>query len=97
VGDDLFAAVADQRSAVDWRTEPDRGWSEYALPAEWRANCHEIPRRLDLRFGGIDLLVDEKGEHWFIELNPNGEWGWLERQARLPVAAAIFRDLSGGS
>jgi D-alanine-D-alanine ligase-like ATP-grasp enzyme len=51
-------------------------------------------RRLGLRFGGIDLLVDADGRHWFCELNPNGEWGWLQA-AGLPIADAVALELAG--
>lgn len=31
-----------------------------------------------LPFSSMDLLVDEFGKEYFIDLNPNGQWLWLE-------------------
>ena len=45
--------------------------------------------RLDLKFGAVDFRVTPEGEHVFLEVNPAGEWGMLERDAGLPIAAAL--------
>jgi hypothetical protein len=33
----------------------------------------------------------------FLEVNPAGEWGWLERDLDLPIADAIARALVDGA
>ena len=50
---------------------------------------HEATQRIRLN---IDLAVVD-GRTWFIEINPTGEWGWLDTEAR-PIAAAIAEMLS---
>lgn len=95
VGDATFAAVTDDASAdePDWRLADDTTWTPYELPDSARERCRALVARLGLRFGGIDLLVDGDGRHWFCELNPNGEWGWLERTG-LPIAEALASELA---
>jgi glutathione synthase/RimK-type ligase-like ATP-grasp enzyme len=93
VGSAVFAAVRGDRDsaegeALDWRLEPQREWMPYELPSSVEACCARLVRAFGLRFGGIDLAVDEEERHWFLELNPNGEWGWLQR-AGLPIAEAL--------
>ena len=34
---------------------------------------------LGLRFGAIDFIRTPEGEHVFLEVNPSGEWGMLEK------------------
>ncbi|MFJ5225406.1 ATP-grasp ribosomal peptide maturase [Streptomyces sp. NPDC088400] len=42
--------------------------------------------------GSFDLSVDQAGDYWWLELNPNGQWGWLEEKTGLKMSAA-FADL----
>jgi len=95
VGDATFAAVTDDASAQepDWRLADNTTWTPYDLPDSVHERCVTLVRRLGLRFAGIDLLVDPDHRHWFCELNPNGEWGWLER-AGLPIADALASELA---
>jgi hypothetical protein len=95
IGNSAFAAVTDcvEASGPDWRLSDDPRWEIYDLPQRERELCAQLVARLGLRFAGIDLLVDKQGRHWFCELNPNGEWGWLQA-AGLPIADAISAELT---
>lgn len=93
VGDAAFAAVravslADPDQPIDWRRAQDQPWSVYTLPNEIARACCALVKRFRLRFSGIDLALDAEDHLWFLELNPNGEWGWLQR-AGLPIAEAL--------
>lgn len=77
---------------VDWRLAPEQPWSPYQLPPDVADACRALVSDLGLLFSGIDFARDDAGEHWFLELNPNGEWGWLQR-AGLPIAAALAQTL----
>jgi D-alanine-D-alanine ligase-like ATP-grasp enzyme len=45
--------------------------------------------RLGLAYGALDFIVDPD-EHWhFLEVNPNGQWGWIELATDLPIAHTI--------
>ena len=35
-------------------------------------------KALKLKFGRFDFLIDKKNELWFLEVNSNGEWAWLD-------------------
>jgi glutathione synthase/RimK-type ligase-like ATP-grasp enzyme len=81
-------SVNDPEQPIDWRRARDQPWSAYPLPDEIARACCALVKRLRLRFSGIDLVLDGEGQFWFLELNPNGEWGWLQR-AGLPIAEAL--------
>jgi hypothetical protein len=51
---------------------------------------------LGLVSGSFDLAVDRDGEHHWLELNPNGQWGWLEEKTGLEMSAAFADLLAGG-
>ena len=55
--------------------------------------CRKLVSSLSLRFGAIDFVLDQDGQLWFLELNPNGEWGWLQRVG-LPIAQALADTLT---
>lgn len=97
VGSQVFAAirVAESENAarpdvvpLDWRRGSDQPWVSHVLPDKLGLRCAELVASLDLHFGAIDLLLDPSGRYWFCEINPNGEWGWLQRSG-LPIAEAL--------
>lgn len=99
VGQSVFtASISSQghdETRVDWRrgSNPDLPHAVHRLPAELEKRCVEFVRRLDLRFGAIDLVLDEAGAYWFLEINPNGQWAWIENRTQLPIASAIVDEL----
>jgi len=92
VGDRVFAAVRSDKGedppTIDWRVAGQGEWAPYSLRDGDAKRCRKLVEALGLLFGGIDIAVDERGNHWFLEINPNGEWGWLQR-AGLPIAEAL--------
>lgn len=93
VEDNVLAAAPVERDGptapLDWRLQPDRRWGPYALSDEQQKLCRVLVSTLGLRFGGIDLAIDASGTAWFLEINPNGEWGWLQQQAQLPIVQRL--------
>jgi glutathione synthase/RimK-type ligase-like ATP-grasp enzyme len=83
-------------SEDDWR-KPTRAdaspWRADRLPDDVAARLDALMRALQLRFGVADILVARDGSHVFLELNPVGEWGMLERDLDLPIADAIAEEL----
>lgn len=102
VGDRLFCVAigsqAHDETQVDWRrgVRPDLLHQVTTLPAEVTEGCLALTRDLGLRFGAIDLVRTPEGEHWFLEINPNGQWAWIEQRTGLPIAAAIVDELAKG-
>lgn len=99
VGSRVFAVAihsqAHDETEVDWRrgARVDLAHEVTSLPSDVEALCIALVRRLGLRYGAIDLVRDTEGRHWFLEINPNGQWAWIERRTGLPIAAAIVDEL----
>ena len=53
--------------------------------------------RLGLCYGAIDMILTPDGRYVFIEINPNGQYLWIEQETGLPISAAICDLLMGGS
>jgi len=41
-----------------------------------------------LLFGAVDF-VEHEGKFIFLEINPNGEWGWLQKPHNVPIAETL--------
>ena len=100
VGDAVFAAEilsqARESSKVDWRAtdDPNLVHRPHELPATLADQCRRLATRLGLGFGAIDFALTPDGRYVFFEINPNGEWLWLEDQLSLPISDAIAGWLS---
>ncbi|MBX5459417.1 MAG: ATP-grasp ribosomal peptide maturase [Thermogemmatispora sp.] len=100
IGARLFAvamtAPEDSPAQIDFRL--DYGALRYEghqLPAEQEAACLALVGTFRLQFAAIDLVLTPEGEYVFLELNPNGQWGWLEEATGLPLAASLAALLAG--
>jgi glutathione synthase/RimK-type ligase-like ATP-grasp enzyme len=51
----------------------------HILPNEIEKKCIDLVKQLGLNFGAIDLILDTKGEYIFLEINPNGQWAWIQQ------------------
>ncbi|WKU02934.1 MvdC/MvdD family ATP grasp protein [Micromonospora sp. HUAS LYJ1] len=95
VGDRVFTAAIDsQRSnhaRHDWRRQDDRNTplSRYDLPADVAARCVALTRALGLRYSALDLIVTPDDRYVYIEINPSGQYLWIEEETGLPITAAV--------
>jgi MvdC family ATP-grasp ribosomal peptide maturase len=88
-------ASGTSRGQTDWRLAApgECSWEKAALPGEVSSGLQALMSELGLAFGAVDLIVTPAGEHVFLEVNPSGEWGMLERDLDLPIAEAIAEAL----
>ena len=98
VGEEIFAAHIDsqsnQETTTDWRVgENILPHEAITLPQSIQRQCHELLRRLDLQFGAIDFVETPEEEYIFLEINPNGQWAWIETQTGLPISDTIAKQL----
>ncbi len=70
-------------------------YSPIALPDAVADGLRRLTRRLDLVFGAHDLVETEDGLLYYLETNPNGQWGWLA-EAAPGIAPALARALTIG-
>ncbi|MGK7898741.1 MAG: MvdC family ATP-grasp ribosomal peptide maturase [Xenococcus sp. (in: cyanobacteria)] len=76
---------------MDWRNAnpSDCPWEHYDLQGEIVSRLNLFMAKLGLVYGAIDLIQKPSGEYVFLEVNPTGEWGMLEKDLGLPIADAI--------
>jgi glutathione synthase/RimK-type ligase-like ATP-grasp enzyme len=95
VGERCFAVAiesqGDELGVIDWRRAADRGLPHRVidLPADLARRCVSLCHQYGLRFGAIDLAARPDGGYTFFEINPNGQWAWLEQETGVPLRAAL--------
>lgn len=95
VGERLFAAAIDSQSipsaSLDWRRTETEELPHYAheLPAYVKEACLKYVGALGLSFGALDLVLTPDNKYVFLEINPNGQWVWIEEKLGFPISEAI--------
>ena len=100
VGSKTFACAIysqdSERTRHDWRRyDFERVKHEpYQLPAKIEEKLLRLMKRWGLSFGAIDMILTPRNEYFFLEINPQGQWGWIETLTGLPISEAIARTLA---
>jgi hypothetical protein len=101
VRDRVFAFELDRRpfmaQTVDWRElaadETSGEWRPHALPEDVEQNVFAFMDKLGLHFGRLDFLLAEDVYH-FLEVNPNGQWGWLDVEGKHGLLNKVIEEIS---
>lgn len=74
----------------DWRkmSKDLLDYTIITLPIDIENRIHIIMEKLDLKFGGMDLILSND-KYYFVEVNPTGEWGWLKYSTKIDIDVAI--------
>ena len=84
-------------STVDWRRPGVEvgAWEHHQLPEELVSRIDTFMGKFGLLYGALDFILTPSGEYVFLEVNPMGEWGMLEKELDLPISNAIADALLG--
>lgn len=61
-------------------------YSTIALPTDVRHGLMLLMDYYSLRFAAIDMIVDRNEKWFFLEINPCGQWAWLDQEAGTYIA-----------
>jgi glutathione synthase/RimK-type ligase-like ATP-grasp enzyme len=95
VGESVFACeIHSQHSnhtRHDWRRYDRYGtpYFPHELPRCQQKLCIQLVQRLGLHYGAIDMVLTPDGRYVFLEINPNGQYLWIEKMTGLPITDAI--------
>lgn len=95
VGRKVFAAAIDSQSdpsaTIDWRctSNPRLPHSRITLPRSVIDQLIRFMETLHLTFGAIDLIQTPTGDYVFLEVNPSGQWLWLDDMLDLGISDSI--------
>jgi glutathione synthase/RimK-type ligase-like ATP-grasp enzyme len=92
VGDRALAAdIRTRGRAIDWRAvSPDAvSYRPVEVPERVVNACVDLCRQAGLLYAAFDFIRESSGRWVFLEVNPSGQWGWIEQAAGLPITGAI--------
>lgn len=77
---------------MDWRDpEVSVSYSASSLTDEVKRMCRAMLAKLGLIYGAFDFVRTPEGELVFLEVNPTGEWAWLEDRLGFPMRDAFIQ------
>jgi len=85
IGDHVFGVQIDSQvvpdAIHDWRRALDTPirHTPYHLSEEIHKKCSLLVKKLGLQFGAIDLILTPDNRLVFLEINPNGQWAWIQQ------------------
>lgn len=85
IGEQVFAVAIYSQNSPESRHDWRRGTTAalvhalHRLPDDVEAKCRELVQSMSLAFGAIDLILTPDGRYIFLEINPNGQWAWLQQ------------------
>jgi glutathione synthase/RimK-type ligase-like ATP-grasp enzyme len=95
VDGEFFTGSLRAPETTDWRTASTTiiQWEPFVLPPAEEEKIERLMHLLGLPFGAIDMIVRPDGQYVFLEVNPQGEWGMLQKYLGFPIAETIAEKL----
>ena len=93
---ELYAKESDgsQRCDIRRNNMDDVTYRCSALSKETAAGVRMMMLHYGLRFAAIDMVVDTHGRWYFLEINPNGQWAWLDLVGGSTIATSFVKTFS---
>ena len=84
----------DEETAIDWRRNPklndfDVKMEPTTIPKNVEDFIFTFMQKANLRFGCFDMIVTPEGKYIFLEINPNGQWYFVQLRTGIQIAEAI--------
>lgn len=71
---------------MDWRRyDKTTKYKIMQLPSKVRNGCIAMTRAYGLVYSTIDLIMDKEGDIYFLEINPSGQYSWLEKMCDVKI------------
>jgi len=95
IGGQVLACRIDSQASLMTKTD----WRHYdfdkvehmrvELPMSLQRRLVDFMKEIELNYGAIDLIETPGGNYVFLEVNPCGQWGWIEHYASLSIPRAV--------
>jgi glutathione synthase/RimK-type ligase-like ATP-grasp enzyme len=80
-----------EETRIDWRKGEHVNLQYEAVDLGPKMNeaCVSLTKFLGLQFGALDFILDSDGRYIFLEINPNGQWGWIQYRLNYHISGTI--------
>jgi len=76
---------------IDWRIPgTSLSYTIIDITQDIKTKCLTMMNNMGLRYAAFDFIETPTGDLVFLELNPTGEWAWLEDKLGLPMRDAFI-------
>lgn len=82
-------------SKIDFRRYDFKNvtYEKVNLPNNVEKFCFDILNYYNLSFAEIDMILNKEGDYYFLEINPKGQWLWLEEQSGYNLTKDVAENL----
>lgn len=84
----------EQRCDIRRNNMSDVSYRRIVLPDNIKDSIHKLMAHYKLRFAAINMAIASSGEWIFFEINPNGQWAWLDMTGGLDIASSFVNVFS---
>jgi glutathione synthase/RimK-type ligase-like ATP-grasp enzyme len=71
-------------------------YEKYEAPNELSTLCLRATKSLGLVYAAFDFIITPEGATVFLEINPSGQWGWIEHETGFPITNSLAELLAEG-
>ena len=94
IGEDIYPvkiySQTNENTIIDWRKDQlNLEYELVSLDPEFEESLRNLHNNFNLIYGAYDFIVTPEGEHVFLEVNPVGQWLWLEEELGLDISQSI--------
>lgn len=91
---EVYAVRIDTKNKIDWRLDyQNHRYTLIICPEDIIKKCYQMMDDFNLIFGAFDFIVTPEDKWVFLEVNPNGQWLWLEQSLNLDISKKILDNL----
>lgn len=92
----FFPVRIDSINLIDWRKPNNKvSYKICEIPEDIKTKCLKYMSLCEMKFGCFDFLIKD-GIWYFLEMNANGQWAWLEMETKLKISDEIINLLKKG-
>ncbi|WP_097034484.1 hypothetical protein [Clostridium tertium] len=97
INNKIFPVKIESFNLIDWRIDQNKNkYTVVNIPEDIKIKCLEMMKIMNLKFGAFDFIVNNDNEYIFLEVNPNGQWLWLEQKLGVNISSEIINYLEDG-
>lgn len=96
IGNDFHTVRIDSKNKIDWRKANNEvSYSLTDLPDVVSQQCITFMNSMSINFGCFDFMVKDE-ELYFLEMNANGQWAWLDEITQFGISKSLIKYLTNG-
>ena len=93
IDNNVFAMAEISTELVDIKDNKEVKYKFFQLPASFQDKIIDLTSILGLRFCTYDVVLDKAENYFLVDINPAGNWLWLDRLFDMEISKEIIKAL----